>query len=277
MFKLNSPRLDLIFYVVNRVTTPLIITPLLIGSALFATLSYDGLTRLFGVHSQEPVSTAVWVCVAVIVTIGADFATFYTHYLDHKISVMWQFHKVHHAAEFLIPITNKRFHPVQQIFDNAGVMLTSGALLGVFAYVFSMPLYENTIIGIDAYFFVNALSFYHLRHSHINMSYGWLEKWFLSPAQHQLHHSLEARHWDKNFGLFLSIWDRMFGTFLYSEPRGSFRLGLPDNEGERFQSVVQLYTTPFVNVAKMAGKQLPADGTAVPPQSAAAASRIRAS
>ncbi|HBK04709.1 MAG TPA: hypothetical protein DDZ81_02470 [Acetobacteraceae bacterium] len=251
----KSCRIDGFFWVVNRITTPLIITPLLLGSAFCSALTYRQLSALFGPHAQNPESWLVWSCVAVIATIAADFATFYTHYLDHKIAVMWEFHKVHHAADFLIPITNKRFHPVQQLFDNAGVALTTGVALGACAYAFSMPIYDNTIIGIDAYFLVNALSFYHLRHSHIPMSYGWLEKWLLSPAQHQLHHSREDRHWDKNFGLFLSVWDRMFGTLLYSEPPGSYQLGLPGNEGRDFQSVWQLYLTPFANIWKSRRKQ----------------------
>jgi sterol desaturase/sphingolipid hydroxylase (fatty acid hydroxylase superfamily) len=274
----KSCRTDAFYYVVNRLSTPLFIAPLLLGSVLCSTLAYQGLTDLFGIHAQNPESTLVWVFVAIVVTIAADFATFYTHYLDHKISVMWQFHKVHHAADFLIPITNKRFHPVQQIFDNSGVALTTGVLLGVFSYVFSMPIYENTIIGIDAYFLLNALSFYHLRHSHISMSYGWLEKWLLSPAQHQLHHSLEDRHWDKNFGLLFSVWDRWFGTLIYSEAPGSFRLGLPGMEGDSYQSVRQLYATPFVNIWRMIGSNL---GTRAAAEQSKAANeadpRIRAS
>ena len=212
-------------------------------------------------------------------TIFADFATFYTHYLDHKISVMWQFHKVHHAADFLIPITNKRFHPVQQIFDNSGVALVTGVLLGIFSYVFSMPIYENTVIGIDVYFLVNALSFYHLRHSHISMLYGRLEKWLLSPAQHQLHHSQEDRHWDKNFGLMFSVWDRWFGTLIYSEPPGSFRLGLPGNEGHKYQTVPQLYATPFINIWGMVRNRLRGRVSSQQPEDAAsdADRRVRAS
>lgn len=253
--KRKSCRIDAVFWVVNRITTPLIITPLLLGSAFCSALTYRELSTLFGPHAQHPESWLLWASIATIAIIAADFATFYTHYLDHKIKVMWQFHKVHHAADFLIPITNKRFHPVQQLFDNAGVALTTGVALGACAYVFSLPIYDNTIIGIDAYFLVNALSFYHLRHSHIPMSYGRLEKWLLSPAQHQLHHSREDRHWDKNFGLFLSVWDRMFGTLLYSEPPGSYQLGLPGHEGRDFQSVWQLYTTPFVNIWKSRSKR----------------------
>jgi sterol desaturase/sphingolipid hydroxylase (fatty acid hydroxylase superfamily) len=143
-------------------------------------------------------------------------------------------------------------HPGQIFFNNAGEVLIIGCVIGVCSYIFSMPIYENTIIGLDAYFVLNAFSFYHVRHSHINMSYGWLEKWIMSPAQHQLHHSREARHWDKNFGLFLSVWDLWFGTLAYSEPRGSFQVGLPGGEGEEYRTLVQLYTTPFIKIWNMA-------------------------
>jgi sterol desaturase/sphingolipid hydroxylase (fatty acid hydroxylase superfamily) len=251
----KSCRIDAVFWVFNRITTPLIMAPLLVGGAFCSALTYRALSSTLGVHPQHPQSWLVWTCVAVVVTLAADFATFYTHWLDHKITVMWEFHKVHHAADFLIPITNKRFHPVQQVFDNGGVAVITGVAMGAFAYFFSMPIYDNTVIGIDTYFLVNALSFYHLRHSHIPMAYGRLEKWLLSPAQHQLHHSREDRHWDKNFGLFLSVWDRMFGTLLYSEPPGSYQLGLPNNEGRAFQSVWQLYVTPFTNIWRLRNKQ----------------------
>jgi len=247
----RSCRIDAVFWIVSRVSLPFLVVPFLLGSAVVSTLTYRGLTDLMGVRAQNPESTLVWLCVAVAVTIAADFATFYTHYLDHKIRVMWEFHKVHHSAEFLIPLTNKRFHPVQRIFDDSGVALVTGFMLGGFSYAFSMPIYDNTVVGLDAYFLLNALSFYHLRHSHINMTYGRLESWILSPAQHHLHHSREDRHWDKNFGLMFSVWDRMFGTLLYSEPKGSFRLGLPESEALGYGSVLGLYMTPFVNLWKM--------------------------
>ena len=248
--KRKSCRIDAAFWLVNRMTTPFVIAPLLLGSAVCSELTYHELSARLGPHTERPESWLLWGTVVFIAVIAADFGTFYTHYLDHKIGAMWEFHKVHHAADFLIPITNKRFHPVQQLFDNGGVALTTGVALGACAYALSLPIYDNTIAGIDAYFLVNALSFYHLRHSHIPMAYGRLEKWLLSPAQHQLHHSREDRHWDKNFGLFLSVWDRMFGSFLFSEPPGSYQLGLEGNEGQAFQSVWHLYFTPFANIWK---------------------------
>jgi sterol desaturase/sphingolipid hydroxylase (fatty acid hydroxylase superfamily) len=252
IFTRKSTRLDAAFYVIDHLDFIFILAPLLIGSSIISVLTYDGMTTLFGVHAQGPVTMGKWVFVAIVVTIAYDFAVFYMHYLDHKIQVLWQFHKVHHAAEYLIPITNRRFHPVQQIWDLNGEMLTVGSLLGFLSYAFSMPIVQDTILGVDIYYALNVMSFHHLRHSHINMSYGpLLEKWIMSPAQHHLHHSQEAHHWDKNFGLLLSVWDRMFGTLVYSQPLGSFRVGLRENEGREFQSVYQFYTTPFVLLWRM--------------------------
>jgi sterol desaturase/sphingolipid hydroxylase (fatty acid hydroxylase superfamily) len=252
LVKVRSCRVDAFYYVINRLGFQSLAAPIIFGNIVGSTLTYQALTSAFGPHPQRPASLPIWIGVAIIVTIGIDFATFYTHYLDHKIAVMWEFHKVHHSPEFLTPITNRRFHPIQELFDNTGEVLFGGVLIGVFSYAFSMPIFTDTVIGVDAYYLLNVMSFHHLRHSHVNLSYGPLEAWILSPAQHQLHHSQEGRHWDKNFGLFLAVWDRMFGTLLYAEPLGSFRLGLPEADSHGYDSVWQMYTTPFINVWKMA-------------------------
>jgi sterol desaturase/sphingolipid hydroxylase (fatty acid hydroxylase superfamily) len=256
IIKTQTSRVDAVLFVLSALYIPFLVTPFIVGSIFCSTVSYHGLTVLFGARAQLSEPMVVWVLAAVVVTVAADFATFYTHYLDHRIPVMWEFHKVHHSSEFLTPMTNKRFHPVEKVFNDTGVTVVAGGLLGFISYVFSVPIYENTIIGVDAYFLLNTLSFFHLRHSHISLSYGRLERWLLSPAQHQLHHSREGRHWDKNFGLFFSVWDRWFGTLVYSEPRESFRLGLAGNEAEKYRSVLQIYTTPFINIGKMAGSIL---------------------
>jgi len=60
-------------------------------------------------------------------------------------------------------------------------------------------------------FLFNALGA-NLRHSHIWLSFGSLERWFISPAQHQIHHSSAEADRDINFGTCLAIWDRLFGS-----------------------------------------------------------------
>ena len=53
----------------------------------------------------------------------------------------------------------------------------------------------------------------HLQHSHVWISFrGVLGRIFVSPAHHQVHHSANPKHFNKNFGSCLALWDWMFGT-----------------------------------------------------------------
>ena len=57
------------------------------------------------------------------------------------------------------------------------------------------------------------LTWGHLRHSHIWIPFqGLAGKLFQSPAHHQVHHSTDPRHFDKNLGFALAVWDWAFGT-----------------------------------------------------------------
>jgi sterol desaturase/sphingolipid hydroxylase (fatty acid hydroxylase superfamily) len=68
-----------------------------------------------------------------------------------------------------------------------------------------------------------------LRHSHVNLSYwSWLEKILVSPAQHQLHHSINPKHYDCNFGAVLAIWDNIGGSCIVSEKNQDIKFGLKD-------------------------------------------------
>ncbi|MEL6701787.1 MAG: sterol desaturase family protein, partial [Pseudomonadota bacterium] len=83
------------------------------------------------------------------------------------------------------------------------------------------------IAGVSVFFSVTALLMLNFHHSHIWVRYGRvMEHVFISPAQHQIHHSVEPRHFNKNFGQFLAIWDWMFGTLYIPEGREDIRIGL---------------------------------------------------
>ncbi len=247
----RSCRLDLGYTVASYVVHPLVVAPVLVGNIVLAKLTYDGLTRSFGAHAQRPESLWLWGAILLAVVVIADLANFLAHYAEHKLPALWELHKVHHSTLFLIPISNRRIHPFQEIIDAGLIILSVGAFLGATSYIFHLPIQDNAVVGVDAYFLANLLSFYHLRHSHIPMSYGWLENLFMSPAQHQIHHSVERQHWDRNFGLLLSCWDKMAGTFVRSGAR-DFRLGLPPDEQRSYTNVVRLYLFPLLAITRMA-------------------------
>ena len=57
-----------------------------------------------------------------------------------------------------------------------------------------------------------------LRHSHIPLGYPpALEKIFISPYQHQMHHFYTFQKEGVNFGSKLSIWDGLFNTLVPSK------------------------------------------------------------
>ena len=253
----KSCRLDALFIALTHyISFPALV---MVSNLVVAELSYAGLTALFGQHAQTVEPLWLWFALLCFCVVVQDFGTFVAHVWQHRVGFLWELHKVHHSAEFLIPISNRRFHPLQAIMDNAFTMIPVGLILGVTSYVFSLPVHDNSVIGLDALFVLNMLSFYHLRHSHIPLRYGWFERHMISPAQHQLHHSREERHWDKNFGLCFSWWDRWLGSIVYATPqdsfvRGDFALGLPlDIQGE-YRGPVRLLWVPVRNIALMAAR-----------------------
>jgi sterol desaturase/sphingolipid hydroxylase (fatty acid hydroxylase superfamily) len=98
-------------------------------------------------------------------------------------------------------------------------------------------------------FWTNALmlafiyTFLHLRHSQLWIpARGWLGRIVQSPAHHQIHHSTDPKHFDKNLGLCLSIWDWAFGTLYVPDRREelNFGLGAESHEHDGLASVLWL-------------------------------------
>ena len=54
-------------------------------------------------------------------------------------------------------------------------------------------------------------------HSPTRANFGPLRALFVDNRFHRIHHSLEERHFDKNFGAFTTLWDRLFGTACFPE------------------------------------------------------------
>ena len=71
----------------------------------------------------------------------------------------------------------------------------------------------------------------------------------MGVLQHQLHHSQSEKHYDRNFGVALSVWDRMFGSFHHSVSETlSFGIG---KETARFTgSIWSMYWLPVRSLAR---------------------------
>lgn len=202
-------------------------------------------------------SPSVLLVYAVATFLVLDFAAFLSHYLHHRIPILWEFHKVHHSARVLTPITNFRNHPLNNVVDSLALGLFAGALNGVFEFLAGTELTSPEFLtvgflNVGVFLFASNL-FQNLMHSHIWLSYGRvLNHVFISPAQHQIHHSREPRHLDRNLGLVLSLWDWMFGTLYLPRGRESFELGLAGATQDDYDSVARIYLVPFRRALRLA-------------------------
>lgn len=210
----------------------------------------DGVRGLFerGLGPQSAASEpalGAQLAFTLTMVLAVDFAKFFAHFLQHKVPVLWEFHKVHHSARVLTPLTNFRLHPVDVMLEQLLAAMLVGTVVGAFGFFYPSGVVELTIMNIGVIYFVYFLAA-NLRHSHIPLAFGWRASHvFSSPYMHQIHHSSEQRHWDKNYALIFSFWDALFRSLYVPRGREEFRLGLSGNEDRRFESVAALYLAPF--------------------------------
>ena len=173
-----------------------------------------GLVTLFG-----PVSPSAWPVyvtrsiVTAMLFLSYELGYWFNHWLSHKVPLLWEFHKVHHTAEVLTPLTNFRVHPVYTwIFANT-LALSAAIANGLGNYMFGDTAYQYALNDTNIILVLFIHAYVHLQHSHMWISFrGVLGRIFVSPAHHQVHHSGDPKHFNKNFGSCLALWDWMFGT-----------------------------------------------------------------
>ncbi|MCE2027013.1 sterol desaturase family protein [Sessilibacter corallicola] len=210
----RSSALDGFWLFTNSVIRAVFIIPYAFSYASGAVFVHQWLLGVFGTAPQMDLPTPIVVGVFTLVFfIVGDFSRFLLHWLMHKIPVLWQCHKVHHSAEQLTPITLYRMHPVEMALYYFRSLTVFSGVVGVFLYLFAGKLSGFTVLGVNVFVFLFNVLGANLRHSPVALSYGRFERWFISPVQHQIHHSTDPRHFDKNFGSVLAVWDRMANSW----------------------------------------------------------------
>lgn len=250
----KSAIVDYLYFYINTIVQILLIFPLFVGTNVVVThfsksLLDDWVVVGSGIIAGNHVATII--VFTLLVALAWDLGVFIAHYMQHKIAFLWEFHKTHHSAVVLTPMTVYRVHPVDNVLTIGFSGVLVGAVNGVYQYLSAGSGLMYNVMGVNAVIILFYLLAYNLRHSHIWLSYGLLwSNWFVSPAMHQIHHSVDERHVDKNIGLMFSFWDRIFGTLYVPEKQETLRFGIKLEEQKKFSHVLNLYIIPFINVFK---------------------------
>ncbi|MFL9842291.1 sterol desaturase family protein [Sphingomonas sp. ST-64] len=156
--------------------------PPLMELPVFATLAWAG-----------PLASILALLIGAVIN---DLFFYAFHRIQHRW--LWRYHAVHHSIRDLSAVNS--YHHISESW--IGLAL------------FTLP---TTLIVSDvgpALPFASLLLWLHIVwiHSPTRFNFGPLRAVFVDNRYHRIHHSLEHRHFDHNFGAFTTIWDRLFGT-----------------------------------------------------------------
>ncbi len=150
--------------------------------------------------------------------IVADFVQWNTHRMLHRVTFLWNFHKVHHSVKEMGFAAHLRYHWMEPIVYKAMLYIPL-AIIGGFTI-------KDVFI---VHFFTITIG--HLNHANLGWDYGFLKYIFNNPKMHIWHHAREMPNkYGTNFALTLSIWDYIFKTNYIPSDGRDIELGFANDE-----------------------------------------------
>ena len=148
----------------------------------------------------------------------ASHTNYWMHRALHVQPSLWRLHKLHHSQSQFTGLSNYRNHPLEVLFSGyVGALII--AVLCPFTSEYA-KFYGYFIFCMGVF-----------THSGIRTNLGALEWILVSPMAHRVHHSLDPRHADHNFGFAFSVWDRLYGTYVHVDANEEIALGVREYVG----------------------------------------------
>ena len=205
---------DVKLLVLSVVFMPAVIGGLVISASAVSASVNHMLAGLFG--SRAPVEggdLTLKIVSTVILFLAYEIGYWVDHYLKHRVPFLWELHKLHHTADVLTPLTNFRNHPIDNVVFGYMLAIFIGGASGLLGWLYGRNPETFSIDGKNILFLCFLWTIGHLQHSEFWIPFrGVWGRIILSPAHHQIHHSDDPQHFNRNLGSVLAIWDWMFGT-----------------------------------------------------------------
>lgn len=264
---------DMELFVLSVVLTPVLMGGLVVSINAVAIAVRAMLTGAFGpTASVECCDLAIKVLSTLVLFLAYEIGYWVDHYLKHRVPFLWELHKLHHTADVLTPLTNFRNHPIDSLVFGYNLAFFIGAATGVLDWLFNHRTEFFSVDGKNILFLVFLWTIGHLQHSQMWIPFrGVWGRIFLSPAHHQIHHSTDPKHFNRNLGSVLAVWDWMFGTLeIPSEENPRIVYGASD-AGPAPHSLAGMLARPAVMAARALWRALGALGKSFVDRRAAAA------
>lgn len=160
----------------------------------------------FGIINWLP-EMPLWAYIVLGVLLLDAIGAYLPHFVEHKVSLLWHVHIVHHSDHNVDTTTANRHHPLESIIRYAFTLLGVGIV--------------GTPIGIVMLY--QSLSVIATQFNHANIKLpnkvdAVLSYIIVSPNMHKVHHHYRLPYTDSNYGNIFSIWDRLFRTYAELPP-----------------------------------------------------------
>ncbi|HEU5309077.1 MAG TPA: sterol desaturase family protein, partial [Acidimicrobiia bacterium] len=180
-------RHDLLFTVVNATLVVPLVTGLTLATVHVAQTSFPWIVLpRIGLVPR-------WAAIAAIV-VAMDACNWAVHLANHRTRMLWRFHELHHSQEDMSVLTVFRTHPLIH-FSYLVALLPGVVLLANGAMSITVLVVYGAIVA--------------FAHSNTRLGFGPLERVFVSPNYHRIHHKVDGPA-DVNLGFALTIWDQLF-------------------------------------------------------------------
>lgn len=169
-----------------------------------------------------------------------DYTLYLWHVLTHRVAFLWRFHAAHHVDLDLDASTALRFHFGELAISTAW-RATQVALIGVSPLSLSMW---------QTFLFLSIL----FHHSNVRLPVEVerrLNRFFVTPRMHGIHHSVVREETDSNWSSGLTLWDWLHGTLRLNVPQGEITIGVPAYREPEEVGLAEVLKMPF-------GEQRPA-------------------
>ncbi|HTL81108.1 MAG TPA: sterol desaturase family protein [Bacteroidia bacterium] len=150
----------------------------------------------------------IWAAAYIVI----DLLSYWYHRFSHRVNILWAGHVTHHSSEhfnFSNGFRTSFFQGINRILF--------WCILPLFGF---SPLMLVIILKVSGLYDF-------LLHTSYVPKLGFLEKIFITPSQHRVHHGRNDIYIDKNYGSTFVIWDKMFGT--YQEETEPVEFGIKGN------------------------------------------------
>lgn len=174
---------------------------------------------------------------SVIAFLLLDYSNYAWHIVLHKMPLMWRFHIVHHTDLDLDITTSFRFHFGELI---GSVFFRGAAVILIGISPWMVLIYEIAFEASNQF-----------QHSNLKIPFRFekaLNKIFVTPRMHGIHHSMKKRETDSNFSIVFSFWDRLHQTIRLNVHQDEVVTGVPVYPDAKELTIINLLKLPFTKI-----------------------------